>query len=164
LREILFTADTHFGHADAILFLERPFESLKEMHDVLIHNWNSITNSTDIIYHLGDFGWWSWRYGLNKIFHALNGKKRLVVGNNDPERTLRLPWDAVIPTGALITIKGKQVFLSHKSRKKKERREGVIYLHGHQHCTGQRPVDVGVDCWEYRPVLYSQIEDMLAGR
>lgn len=36
----LYIADTHFHHEKCIVFDNRPFSSLNEMHDCLIDNWN----------------------------------------------------------------------------------------------------------------------------
>jgi len=77
-----FTSDTHFGHKNILEYEKeaRPFSCLEEMHEVIIDRWNSVVNSKDVIYHLGDFA-----FGRRNIQIAerLNGKKKLIMGNHD---------------------------------------------------------------------------------
>jgi len=35
--------------------MNRPFESIEEMNEALIENWNELVSRGDRIYHLGDF-------------------------------------------------------------------------------------------------------------
>ncbi len=77
-----FTSDTHFGHTNILQFepYHRPFETIKEMNEYLIHRWNDCVRPDDTIYHLGDFC-----FGKHNLALAsrLQGKKRLVLGNHD---------------------------------------------------------------------------------
>ncbi len=76
-----FISDTHFGHKNIIEYQkeERPFNTLEEMHEVIIERWNKVVNPKDKVYHLGDFA-----FGKKNIQIAerLNGHKRLVMGNH----------------------------------------------------------------------------------
>jgi calcineurin-like phosphoesterase family protein len=51
------TSDSHFGHTKMLTFLGpdgnriRPFESLDEMHQVMIDNWNKTVHPKDTVYH-----------------------------------------------------------------------------------------------------------------
>lgn len=58
----------------------RPFDSLDEMHNVLINNWNKVVHPKDTVYHLGDVA--IPRRGL-QILEQLNGRKILIRGNHD---------------------------------------------------------------------------------
>lgn len=80
--ETWFISDTHFGHKNILEYekVARPFESIQEMHEVMIERWNSVVSSKDLVYHLGDVAFGSRWIGLVK---KLNGKKRLVMGNHD---------------------------------------------------------------------------------
>lgn len=86
-----FISDTHFGHEKILTFFHedgsrlRDFDSLEDMHEVMIESWNSVVRPQDRVYVLGDAV-------INKErgFPALarcNGHKRLVAGNHDPFNT-----------------------------------------------------------------------------
>lgn len=82
MSETWFTSDTHFGHKNILIYEKeaRPFQTLEEMHETIIDNWNRVVRDTDTIYHLGDFCFG--RHNI-EIASRLNGKKRLVLGNHD---------------------------------------------------------------------------------
>lgn len=80
-------ADTHFSHRGIVKFLrednvtkERPWDTIEEMDEALVKNWNSVVRPTDTVYHLGDVV-------INRsalpILGRLNGTKILVKGNHD---------------------------------------------------------------------------------
>lgn len=77
-----YIADTHFGHANVIKFDERPFETVEEMDQALIANWNAVVTPKDHVYICGDF---SFRAGadISKYTKALNGHLHLIRGNHD---------------------------------------------------------------------------------
>lgn len=84
---VFFTSDSHFCHKNIIKFCSRPFETVEEMNEKLIENWNKVVGPNDIVYHLGDFcfaGSSEWHYLLGK----LNGRIHLIIGNHD-EKNLR---------------------------------------------------------------------------
>ncbi len=82
MKEVWFTSDTHFGHKNILEYEKeaRPFQSVEEMNEALISNWNDTVRPKDIIWHLGDFA-----FGRSHVELAgrLNGRKRLIMGNHD---------------------------------------------------------------------------------
>ena len=77
-----YIADTHFGHKNCIKFDNRPFETVEEMDEVIINNWNSVVRETDDVYIIGDFCYRSSRTPLWYL-KRLNGRKHLIIGNHD---------------------------------------------------------------------------------
>lgn len=81
-------SDTHFGHENILKFKEedgtylRYFDSVGEMDEQLIKNWNSLVKPSDKVYHLGDVAFAKWNY-IQEIFTRLNGTKVLIKGNHD---------------------------------------------------------------------------------
>jgi calcineurin-like phosphoesterase family protein len=80
-------SDSHFSHRGIVKFLrednvtkERPWDTIEEMDEALVKNWNSVVRPTDTVYHLGDVV-------INRsalpILGRLNGTKILVKGNHD---------------------------------------------------------------------------------
>lgn len=80
--ETWFTSDLHFGHKNILEYEKeaRPFDTLEQMHEVIIDNWNSKVRPNDVVYCLGDFA-----FGRSNIEYAkrCNGRKKLVMGNHD---------------------------------------------------------------------------------
>lgn len=79
---VFFTSDLHFGHKNIIRFDNRPFTSVEEMDEVLIHNWNKKVKKNDLVYILGDISWHKDEKTC-EIFERLNGRKILIKGNHD---------------------------------------------------------------------------------
>lgn len=83
-----FISDTHFFHANILKFTGadgkriRPFDSLEEMHETIIENWNKLVKDNDYIYHLGDVTF-QYHGAFNNLMSRLKGKKRLIIGNHD---------------------------------------------------------------------------------
>ena len=79
---IYFTADHHFGHANIIKHLSRPFASVEEMDAALLANWNAVVKPHDTVYILGDLFFRN-TGSAEDYLRRLNGKKHLIVGNHD---------------------------------------------------------------------------------
>ena len=122
-----YTADTHFGHELMLAgsACARPFNSVQEMDEALIGNWNSVVKPTDIVYHLGDIA-----LGLNNpdrvrgIFSRLHGRKHLVYGNHDIRRDgdlhptiLGLDWAARPEALVFVQDEGQKIVLSHYAQR-----------------------------------------------
>ena len=74
-------SDFHFGHYNIIKYCNRPFNSVKEMSDTIIKNWNSTITKNDDIFFLGDFA-----MNLKYLFflNQLNFRKIFwILGNHD---------------------------------------------------------------------------------
>ena len=110
---IFFTSDTHFSHENIMHFCNRPFETIEEMNDTLIENWNKVVNKDSIVFHLGDFAWGNnWMQFLNK----LNGHKILIMGNHDFKNkdatALAKGFDYVCQQ-LYINVEHRKVILNH---------------------------------------------------
>ena len=93
---IFFTSDTHFGDPRVLRIDKRPFASTAEHDEALIANWNAIVGPDDEVWHLGDFAIPSHPKGVGWLLAALNGRKKLIIGNNDPPVTVENPgWESV---------------------------------------------------------------------
>lgn len=75
-----FIADTHFGEDNIRRYEDRPFDTVGEMDEALIANWNNTVGEHDEVYVLGDFG----ADGREEeVLSRLNGTKYLLKGNHD---------------------------------------------------------------------------------
>ncbi|MBO4294429.1 MAG: hypothetical protein J5896_03175 [Alphaproteobacteria bacterium] len=153
-RKVLFTSDTHFGSERAMTLSRRPFESVKEMDEALILNWNNMVACNDEVYHLGDFG------NLN-VRAYLHGNIHLILGNyeTDALKDKSLLYEQLdkcfesVSEHDMFTLKnGEAVYLTHKPS---ACRRDMFNLFGHIHGLKKVSINglnVGVDCNYFRPV------------
>lgn len=84
------TADTHFGHTSILESCKETrghFQSVDEMNETIIQNWNAKVNGEDTVYHLGDIALRLGNELLIAILKRLNGKIIFVKGNHDDQNT-----------------------------------------------------------------------------
>ena len=160
-----FTADTHFGHSNIIGHCARPFATVAEMDAELVARWNSVVQPDDNVWVIGDFAFRGTK-GPGEYLLRLKGQKHLVIGNHDSAATCAAPGWASVQQMAEITVEHQRLILCHYSMRVWPRsHHGALMLYGHSH--GQLPgdrqsLDVGVDCWGYRPVSLTEIRQRLA--
>lgn len=113
IKNTFFTSDWHIGHANSIIFDNRPFTDLKHMHRVLINNFNASVKHEDITYFAGDIGV-SDAKTTSEVIHQLNGTKILVLGNHDkgPNAMYDAGFDVVLNSVSLV-IANELVTISH---------------------------------------------------
>ncbi len=152
-----FTADTHFGHENILrLGAGRPFATIREHDEALIANWNAVVGPRDDVWHLGDFAHRADKGYQRSIFHRLNGRKRLIVGNHDTDETKALPWTEVREHMSTISVDRQKFVLFHYPILEWPGFWGTVkHLHGHTHesiPSTRRRLDVSVDSWGWTPV------------
>lgn len=158
---IFFTSDTHFGDHRTLNIHKRPFASVAEMDDELVGNWNAVVGPSDEVWHLGDF---ARTVGIAAaVLPALNGRKHLLRGNNDPNGIVGLPDWTSVGEYEELQQDGQLLVLCHYAfRTWNGQHRKSVNLHGHSHGRLKslpRQVDVGVDCWGFRP---ASLADVLA--
>lgn len=165
---IWFTSDLHLGHRAAISMCERPFETVEEMNETLIKNFNQCVKKNDTVYILGDIAHRIPVVEGNRLIGRLNGKKILCKGNHDKKYAPEL--FAGIYDFLEVGLNGMNVSLMHYPMMSwPKSRHGSLHLHGHIHSKGdynldQREAgilryDVGVDANNYCPVSIEQIKN-----
>jgi calcineurin-like phosphoesterase family protein len=165
---VLFTADTHFGHAGALGLYRRPFESVAEMDAMMIERWNKIVRPEDQIWHLGDFAVRQKPARVAEILAGLNGFKHLMKGNNDDTTICSDPAWSSVQAYCEMVVDGTHFVLCHYAfRTWRNMGRGWINLHGHSHgalTPHARQSDVGVDAWDFAPVSTRQILERVRSR
>lgn len=180
--KIWLTSDHHFHHSNIIKYCNRPFESVEEMNEALVANWNSVVKPDDHVYHLGDFCFgnvekWNWCLEPGR----LNGHIHLILGNHDPDRvfrdgTLIERFDS-IDFQKILIIEGWTVILNHFpfASFSNNYDHKVMALSGHTH-VGQlsssvesydklnamykpNQYDVGVDNNNFTPVSWAEVKN-----
>lgn len=159
-----FTADTHFGHHNVLVHCSRPFATTGEHDAELVARWNAVVQPADTVWHLGDFAFRSARQPQDYL-DRLNGTKHLVSGNHDSAETLQAPGWSSVQEMAHVRVGNVRVSLCHYAmRVWPHDRRGAIMLYGHSHgqlAGNRQSLDVGVDCWDYRPVSLDDIQARL---
>jgi calcineurin-like phosphoesterase family protein len=164
---VWFTADTHFGHAGALALYRRPFASVAEMDAAMVARWNAVVGVDDEVWHLGDFALRTGPEAACALLRSLNGRKHLVTGNNDPPDIAELgEWSSVQPYVEMTVETFRLVLCHYAFRTWNGMGKGALNLHGHSHGRlkpAARQTDVGVDCWDFRPIGVSQMRGAGAG-
>ena len=73
MSSLFFISDMHLDHEGALRHSERPFDSLDDMNEALVENWNSVVTQRDMVVIGGDFAWKRHAKWIN----ALKGKKTI---------------------------------------------------------------------------------------
>lgn len=180
-----FTSDSHFKHSKILEFCNRPFNTIEEHDQTLIHNWNSVVGPDDTVFHLGDFvfgGFPKWK----EIRDQLNGHIYLIRGNHDDKQMTAgistLFEDCLYQ--ARIQIDGRTVYLNHFpfltfahwNCDKYPKDQLHFALSGHTHirnndtgfdsrfaeCYLPTQYDVGVDFNNFTPISWEEINNKIS--
>jgi len=161
---IWFTSDLHLGH-EKILTLGkgRPFDTIEEHDEVLISNINRVTKPGDTLYIIGDFTTRIPTPELRAYRDRIDCKDIwLIRGNHDAKGVEQVFGPDKVRD--IYKIKPRQsgldvpiVLCHYAMRTWPQSHRGSWMLYGHSH--GMLPddgttlsFDVGVDCWDYKPV------------
>ncbi len=167
INQTWLTADTHFGHKNIIRYCNRPFSSIQEHDEALIHNWNTRVGKTDTVFHLGDFS-----FGDDDFFHwiisRLNGKIIFIQGNHDDvARRNKHRFHEYYYGYHELSLFGKFCVFSHYAFEVwNKSHHGSYNFYGHSH--GGLPdnpnalkFDVGIDCFNYAPISFKQAYEIM---
>ena len=163
-KNIFFISDTHFNDRNILIYARQQFKSLEEMNELIISNWNSVVKERDIVYHLGDFGDYS-------FLDRLNGEIIIIKGNHDDEEKLK----AVRPDIKFYDkpIVDGWMFLSHEPIVFLGPQVPYLNIHGHLHqfdyrmtdslnwYDGNRYFNVSCEKINYTPINVMDIIDLI---
>ena len=184
-QNIYFIGDLHLYHKNVILYDNRPFNTLDEMHEALINNWNNTIKKDDIIYNLGDLSFGSFEQ-TKEFVTQLNGKHQIIIGNHDKIKDIKKLniYENIYEYGTEIWIKDESVttkksngyqhlILSHYPILSWNRQHyGSIHLHAHSHQSlvnnektnwyyNRKVLDVGCNGTNYTPLSYTEVKELL---
>lgn len=89
---IYITSDLHFFHNRDFIYKARGFETVGQMNNIIVKNWNNIVTPEDDVYILGDLmlgGTDKITDGISYIL-SLQGKLHIVRGNHDTDKRWEL--------------------------------------------------------------------------
>lgn len=172
-----FYSDPHFGHKGIIDLCGRPYQSVEQMNEALISNYNAVVGTSDTVLWVGDAFFMSFNRS-KEVMDRLNGVKCLVRGNHDrsAKRMVELGFASSCEE-AYIDIAGRAVRVCHYpysygSRNEDERtlpyptkkNKEEILMHGHTHSSKRvigRMIHVGVDAWDFTPASLKAVTKQL---
>ncbi len=170
------TADTHFGHEEAIELFDRPFPNAAAMDDAYVEAINAAVGPRDRLIHLGDFTG-PIRPRRRLVEHAAEIRARircrrveLVAGNHDPidRREFRKLFSRVDELRSWKDDQGLRIVLCHYPlRTWQGRLKGAVHLFGHAHgalADEGRSGDVGVDVRGIAPIELERLVSEFSAR
>lgn len=162
---IYYIADTHFHYEP--MAVSRHFESVEQMDEMLIGNWNDTVSDEDTVYLVGDIGYNGGRVPC-RILARLKGHKHLIRGNHDTaydDAPLLYRYFESVTDFLEIDDGEEHILLSHYPMLYNKRIGYMI--HGHLHNRGgsfheilrslPRVLNAGVDVNEWKPVTLAEL-------
>lgn len=172
MSKIFLTSDLHFNHPNILKYEaeSRPFNTIEEMNETLIQNWNKVVSEVDDVFVLGDF-FMGTIEGIEPILTRLNGKIHLIRGNHDTKNRLEYFKEKGIDIHDIyyLPYKGRYFILCHFPIASKEfinlvikDNSEVVCCYGHIHSNAEKgyvngTYHVGVDTNELTPIDLEQL-------
>lgn len=170
---IYLTSDLHLCHDKDFLYGKRGFDNIYAHNNKIIKNWNSIVQSEDDVYILGDIMLNDNQAGIS-LLKQLKGNIHIIRGNHDSDNRVSLYKECcnVVEVCDAKWLKvGKQsFFLSHypcitsNLDEDKPLNKRIVNLCGHVHTTDRwHDWDKGLiyhvemDAHDCKPILVEQI-------
>ena len=168
-----FTADWHLFHGRIIDYCNRPYTSVKDMHQHFVTNHNQLVNENDEVWVLGDVCMMSPEFvgRVRKQVEKFNGEKHLVFGNHDEwkARTYLHAGFLTLHSAFWFEHEGYTFYMRHDPAEYAviQNDPKAIMLCGHIHqlfqhlLPAKRVINVGVDAWDLKPVSFDDILSLL---
>ena len=166
-NNVFFTSDLHIGHRNIIKLCDRPYDSIEEMDEALVENWNSVVGKNDRVFHVGDFAYRCSVQHAQEILVRLNGQKFAILGNHDQLAYQLDDWQWVRQHEIRKINKQKIHFYHWPLLEWQGSYGGGWMIHGHQHNKdleaykanrhSNRIMDVGVDMHGYAPIHFDEL-------
>lgn len=178
---IYYIGDLHLMHENCLKFDNRPFETVEEMNEAIITNWNSKVTKRDTVFVVGDVCMKVTPEVLQTL-RQLNGTKYLAIGNHDAklvkelsklDPSVRNIYFSQMKESYFIKDGEYNVFISHFPHASWNRLEhGSVHVYAHIHANYMNPIgafmlshlraaNAGCMLHHYTPVtLQEMFEDM----
>lgn len=166
---IWFTSDWHLSHKNIMKYSKRPFETVEEMNDEILLNYNRKVKKNDDVYILGDF---SFRLATAEEFlQSMNGNIHFILGNHDRRiKQILRKYCVFVTDFHELKTEGKNITLCHYPLYSYNKSHFNAYsLYGHHHSDvssivqGKR-MNVGVDQNNFQPISFEDVESYMANR
>ena len=155
MNKIWFTSDLHFCHDREFIYGPRGFNSIHEMNEAIIKNFNEVMDWADELYILGDCFLNNNEEGA-KFLSRLPGMKYVVWGNHDTDARKVIMEDMginILGFAHQQKFNGQSFYLSHYPTltsnldENKDIKARTLNLFGHTHSKNK--------FYEGRPYMYN---------
>lgn len=168
---VYFIADTHFGHANVLKLCRRPFETIGQMNETLIENWNRRVTGRDTVYVIGDLFFRC--EDPEAILRRLRGKKHLIVGNHDGSWMCKVDagkYFKTVERMSVVSDGAHALTLCHYPMLSWKREATTYMIHGHLHANTdmdfwpliaarENLLNAGVDVNGFQPVSFDELRE-----
>jgi len=120
------SSDLHLNHGNIIDYCDRPFDSVHEMNQALVANWNDTVHPNDTVVFLGDLCFYYGTITTHDWLHALNGDIVYIRGNHDGAEAIDYEDHHILETDR------RRYYCTHRPREIPEDWNGWV-IHGHKH-------------------------------
>ena len=162
-NKLFFTADEHYWHRNVLKYENRPFQTIEDMNEALIQNFNELVPKDGTTIHAGDFclGHLKTPEVYKSIINRLSGSHIFIMGSHDR-------WLNGVPNIheiVEILIDKRFLVISHYCIRSWARSHyNSWHLFGHSH--GRlipigKSWDIGVDNNNFYPLSFTQIETIM---
>ena len=160
-------SDLHLGHENIIQLTDRPFNSIEEMDEALISNWNSVVSPDDTVLYLGDLVAYSTTRKQKEYLDRLQGDIVFLSGNHD-EITMNTEDCIPVYEALDFQVSGISFYATHYP----EEMPNVRWLlHGHVHNNdlrdyplynpNQNRLNLSIEVTEYEPIPMETIVSLI---
>lgn len=165
--KVYFWSDMHFFHSNIIKYSNRPFETVKNMNDILLHNYYKNISSEDVVIIGGDISFAGKERTID-LLKNLPGKKIWVIGNHDIERKsmklLNFHISDLIAMAFSFNIKDKDnniknFIVSHYPIGNQWLPDNTWNIHGHTHQYKMdlKNINISVEATNYSPIELNEL-------
>lgn len=129
---ILCWSDNHWGHNNIIQYSNRPFSSKEHMGQVMMDNYHSIVQPSDVVIFGGDVCFGS-RDSVSQMLQDMPGYKIHIIGNHDIGKQHQ-PFEFPVQERHLFVtaeVDGRTVLFTHFPMDTMP--DGTVNVHGHTH-------------------------------
>lgn len=162
MNKTFFISDTHFNHNKPFVYAARGFQTIEEMNEAIIANWNRVVKEGDKVFVLGDFALGNDLANIEDILLELHGEKHFIRGNHDTDtkwefyKNMDSNANVYVHDWTYVTKIGKNmVYMSHfptvvNDQNLKPLNKAIINLFGHTHSKDKFfKIDDYTNCYMY---------------
>lgn len=144
-----------------ITYENRPFDTVEEMNQMMIENWNKVIKPEYLVFHLGDVAITGFD-NAKEVVSQLNGTKFLIKGNHDSHSN-RYYHDMGFDEVSAYPILFRDFYMLSHAPLRESINTPYFNIHGHLHSHGslyddEKFFNVCVERNDYTPINFKKIE------